>query len=483
VFSNGEVMYLRNITEVDSLNFAMVSPETLGEVEIDSTKQLFAGVVAFNQSAYKLPITSNIDMVKAFINQQTNEMNQTAFAYAVSEGNKLFENEALPRFDKIFMLNFTDGFDNWSNRIWNDESRFVGQLVYDTAQYDLSKNANLNSYAIAFGDDKAYRSSLEKVVKGSGGYYKAATSNDLQTTFNEIAKSMIASAKNVVLQTNSNYYDDDPQYFQLTFEAVGGYTDTIYASLTGTPSDGFTLVIDSVVNGYASFDSPAYGVEDPETLKANIPLNNMKFVKDGKDLQFTYEVKVRKFGNYEVDIEDGSVSEVISKRIAVVLVLDCSSSMGNAFEPMKAAAIDFVETMEEMETDTTQTNIPNLEVPTNEELFTQFKTAYNTYYNASVPVNSYSVALGNVTNFLYNGKSNYSVDISTMMTDPTCEWYWLAQYIKKVSAEQGFTVSSEVQWRYSLAAFFQCGSSTSYNKDFSTAGKPESWGNAWKTAQ
>ena len=352
VFSNGEVVYLRDITEVDSLNFAMVSPESLGEVEIDSTKQLYIGVVAFNQSVYQLPITSNVDSAKAFINLQTNDKNQTAFAYAVSKGNDLFNNSSLPVFDKTFMLNFTDGFDNYSNRLWNDESRQIGQLVYDTACYDLLQNTKLNSYAIAFGDDSAYRNSLQMLVKGNGGYYKAVTSNELRTTFNEIAQSMIASAKNVVLLTNSNYYDEDPLYFQLTFETVGGYTDTIYASLTGTPSEGFTLVIDSVINGYASFDSPAYGVEDPETLKANIPLNNMKFVKEGKDLQFTYEVKVRKFGNYEVDIEDGSTSEEISKRIAVVLVLDCSSSMGNAFEPMKAAAIDFIETMKKMESDT-----------------------------------------------------------------------------------------------------------------------------------
>ena len=354
VFDNDEVMYLRDINLIDSLNFALVAPEELGEVEIDSTKQLFIGVVAFNQSVNQLPITSNVDSAKAFINLQTNDKDQTAFAYAVSKGNDLFNNTSLPVFDKIFMLNFTDGFDNYSNRLWNDEGRQIGQMVYDTTQYDLLQNTAINSYAIAFGDDSAYRNSLQMLVKGNGGYYKAATSNELRTTFNEIAQSMIASAKNVVLLTNSNYYDEDPLYFQLTFETVGDYDyrDTIYASLTGDPNSGFTLVIDSVVNKYASFDSPAYGVEDPETLKANIPLNNMKFVKDGKDLQFTYEVKVRKFGNYEVDIEDGSMSEVISKRIAVVLVLDCSSSMGNAFEPMKAAAIDFIETMKKMESDT-----------------------------------------------------------------------------------------------------------------------------------
>jgi uncharacterized repeat protein (TIGR02543 family) len=85
-----------------------------------------------------------------------------------------------------------------------------------------------------------------------------------------------------------------------------------------------------------------------------------------------------------------------------------------------------------------------------------------------------------VSNFFWNGKSNYNVDITVMMTDATCEWAWLAKYIQEVSAKESMTVSSEVQWRYSLTAFFQCGAAGSYNADFFTAGKPESWGKAYQ---
>ena len=119
-------------------------------------------------------------------------------------------------------------------------------------------------------------------------------------------------------------------------------------------------------------------------------------------------------------------------------------------------------------------------VPTNEELFTKFKSDYNKYFGASVKESAYSVSGGNVSNFFWNGKSNYNVDITVMMTDATCEWAWLATYIKEVSAKESLTVSSEVQWRYSLTAFFQCGTAGSYNADFFEAGKPESWGNAYQ---
>lgn len=119
-------------------------------------------------------------------------------------------------------------------------------------------------------------------------------------------------------------------------------------------------------------------------------------------------------------------------------------------------------------------------VPTNEELFTKFKSDYNKYYGTSINEGAYSVSGGNVANFLYNGKANYSVDITKMITDDTSEWIWLATYIQEVSAKDNFTVSSEVQWRFSLTAFFLCGAAGSYNADFFEAGKPEAWGKAYQ---
>ena len=252
---DGQVVYSRAVSLIDSIKFVLDenagSDDDITGGEVDPSKQLYVGVVAFNRDVRQMPITSNIDSVKAFINAQTNDYNQTGFAYSVSKGNKQFDATGLPEFDKIFMLNFTDGFDNWSNRLWGDEGRQVGQAVYDTARYDLLQRSNMNSYAMAFGDDSAYKTNLQMLIMGSGAYYKAETSNDLQPTFNEIAKSMLASAKNVVLQTNAEYYyESNPKKFQLIFTAEGGYTDTIYASMIGIPSSGYTLTINKISKLY-----------------------------------------------------------------------------------------------------------------------------------------------------------------------------------------------------------------------------------------
>ena len=352
---DGQVVYSRAVSLIDSIKFVWSDGSGSGDDitggEVDPSKQLYVGVVAFNRDVRQMAITSDMEAVKAFINEQTNDKDFTAFAYSVSQGNKQFDAAGLPEFDNIFMLNFSDGTDNYSNMKWGEEGRNVPpSFVYDTARYDLLQRAGLNSYAIGFGNDVGFGEKMKKVVTGSGGYYNAKSSNDLQSTFNEIAKSMLASAKNVLLKTNPGYYSGYYKYFRFKFTAEGGYTDVIYAQMDGTPTTGYTLAISKIENGYAYFDAPAKGVVDDETGKVHIPLNNLKFVKDGKELQYKYTIEVSFDGElYYEDVEEASTAEEISKRIAVVLVLDCSTSMGDAFAPMKAAAVDFIKTMEHMD--------------------------------------------------------------------------------------------------------------------------------------
>ena len=121
-------------------------------------------------------------------------------------------------------------------------------------------------------------------------------------------------------------------------------------------------------------------------------------------------------------------------------------------------------------------------VPTNEELFTTFMNDYNTYYKTSINTASYSVAKGNVANFLYNGKANFSVDITILLQDASAGWKWLGDYLQTSSTEGGLPLEEENQWRYSLAAFFMCGTYTDYNVDFSTMGQATVWGPTYEAA-
>lgn len=119
--------------------------------------------------------------------------------------------------------------------------------------------------------------------------------------------------------------------------------------------------------------------------------------------------------------------------------------------------------------------IPGGEVPSNEDLMASFKDGYNTYFSQSIATTR------EISNFLYYGNTQ-GCDISQMLTDTKSGWLWLGNYLQEVSSAAGLPISAEVNWRYSTTAFFTCAAAATYNADFTQAGKPEAWGDAYRLA-
>ena len=120
--------------------------------------------------------------------------------------------------------------------------------------------------------------------------------------------------------------------------------------------------------------------------------------------------------------------------------------------------------------------VPGGEVPTLEELWTNFKGYYTTYYNESRA----DQEISGVSTFMTKG--------CKIMTDEKSEYKWLGDYIMEVSAAQGYTLTNdptadgmEALWRWSVHAFFNCNKHDSwpYTADFSTAGKQSAWKQAY----
>ena len=115
------------------------------------------------------------------------------------------------------------------------------------------------------------------------------------------------------------------------------------------------------------------------------------------------------------------------------------------------------------------------DVPSNENLMEDFKNGYNTYFSQSIATTR------EFSNFLYYGNTQ-GCDISKMLTDTKSDWLWLGNYLQEVSSAAGSPISAEVNWRYSTVAFFTCAAAATYNVDFTQAGKPEAWGDAYRVA-
>lgn len=121
--------------------------------------------------------------------------------------------------------------------------------------------------------------------------------------------------------------------------------------------------------------------------------------------------------------------------------------------------------------------VPGGDVPTNEQLIATFKDDYNIYFSQSIATTR------ELSNFLYYGNSQ-GCDVSKMLTDEQSGWKWLGDYILSVAG----SLDGESAWRWHLFAFFNCndGTVTDTQKvataDFSQAGKPEAWGEAYRIA-
>ena len=125
-------------------------------------------------------------------------------------------------------------------------------------------------------------------------------------------------------------------------------------------------------------------------------------------------------------------------------------------------------------------SVPGGYVPANEELWNTFKPYYNTFYGT----NRSDQPITAVSTFA-------ATKMCEIMTNEKSEYKWLGDYIIEVSAAQGYTLTNdpnatnmERDWRWHAHAFFNCsdGNLAVKTADFSTAGKPEAWGQAYQIA-
>ena len=117
-----------------------------------------------------------------------------------------------------------------------------------------------------------------------------------------------------------------------------------------------------------------------------------------------------------------------------------------------------------------------IDVPTNEELWEDFKAYFNEYYNTE----RYDQPMENLTSFW---PTDFDPEVKILL-DQESEFAWLGHYIYAVVIGQGKEMGSEALWRWNLWAFFNCTQHTEYpvTADFSEAGKPEKWGPKYQEA-
>lgn len=131
-------------------------------------------------------------------------------------------------------------------------------------------------------------------------------------------------------------------------------------------------------------------------------------------------------------------------------------------------------------------------VPSNEELWIEFMDGFNAYYtgysNESGTFKTRtSRPITEVLEFTWTNIGALGLDFMTNSKSP---WKWLGDYILSVASAQGIALTTDSEWRQQFYAFFNCtnvskkadGTMVGSTIDFSQAGKPEAWGDAYRVA-
>lgn len=123
--------------------------------------------------------------------------------------------------------------------------------------------------------------------------------------------------------------------------------------------------------------------------------------------------------------------------------------------------------------------IPGGDVPSNADLWEAFKPYYNSYYG----LNRADQPITLVSTFA-------AAYMQKIMTDEASEYKWLGDYVLSVATAAGVALSTDMTnateggWRWAVHAFFNAnaGQHGATGIDFTDAGKPAAWGEAYQIA-
>ena len=130
-------------------------------------------------------------------------------------------------------------------------------------------------------------------------------------------------------------------------------------------------------------------------------------------------------------------------------------------------------------------------VPNNEKLWEDWKPDYVTYYKTMYGDSFVPAEDRNMDDVLgFTWINSLGKGLAADFMTQSKEWKWLTDYMLAEADAQEETISSDNDWRYNLYSFFNCanaayrvdGYRAGYTVDFTTAGKPEAWGEYYPNA-
>ncbi|MBP5572911.1 MAG: VWA domain-containing protein [Bacteroidales bacterium] len=330
----------------------------------DTSKQgLYIGVIGFNDDIHSMKLTllnnDSKESMKSFIDDLTME-NGTVLYHAVNTALDKIEDLTPPEdLINVSIITFTDGLDQGSYKLnpnYNSGEEYLnGVCSRIRNSYVGEERVPISAYSIGVkgadvNNDALFRQSLEKLSSDPRhNVYLVGSMNQVGQIFSDIAQDLYhqSSTWDVTLKTPA---PEPGTRIRFTFDNVANaeesqkYIEGVFSNENGT--DIFSSIVYEGLRNCGSIIYPASeGIFSVFTFTDLLTLEgDQVYTTNTKQWQWDNAIQTWT-NNSEFTPSGNTVVQEEYKSALVMLVLDCSSSLGNDFQSVKSTACQFIETL------------------------------------------------------------------------------------------------------------------------------------------
>lgn len=322
---------------------------------------IYLGVMGFNQQLYSYPISELNKESKAGFDSFIDDLNMkngTLLYYSVDQAINTLQSVQLPAdLSTVAIVTFTDGLDQGSmmmNVPYSDDTEYLNALNKRIMNETVSLQS-ITAFSIGIrgqdvSDVTKFRNNLTKLASSSANATEVTSMAEVNAKFKEIAEQLSQSnyiqtinlkmpgVSNGTLVRftfdNVNSADKSTLYIEGTFNLTTRSLENVkYVGLTSTSGTTIPGVVDGI---FVTF-----------TFEG-VHTNNNKLIDNKFTDEWTYITSNNTWQiNSEFDKTENS--DIVTERssAAIMLVLDCSSSLANDFVTAQNNAKDFINTLYE----------------------------------------------------------------------------------------------------------------------------------------
>lgn len=268
-----------------------------------------------------------------------------------------------PKLKNVALVTFTDGLDNVSliQEGFNPEN-YNSHDAYRTGLHNKMVNEqihgiNVQAYMIGLKgadvtDNVEFTETLNKLASSSSNVYQVANMNEAMQRFSDIANSLnqISTTVNLGVDVPGGY--DDGQMLRFSFDNASSATSSNkYIQTTFRWENGRTLA-DITYVGFAQ-GATSISSSSIQNGFCHFVFEDLKYINgtsvSESDLNNIALWKKTSTGNWnrESEFTPGSSSSITEEKSSalIMLVLDCTNSLGSDFSKMQQASANFIEVL------------------------------------------------------------------------------------------------------------------------------------------